>query len=210
MELFSFGPWLWLTRLTFLPQALNARHALVLGDGDGRFTARLLRANPQVQIDAVDASPAMLAALGRRAGPHAARLTTHLADIRSWQPCRASSKPFDLVVTHFFLDCLDTAEVQSLAARLRAIVTPGALWIISEFAIPPGWFGRSIGYPVVTGLYFAFAWLTGLAVRRLPDHASALRAVGFTLLKRRARLHGLLVAELWSTENAPTAFPESS
>jgi hypothetical protein len=203
MELFSFGLWLAITRQTFLPRLQQSRRALVLGDGDGRFTASLLRANPKVHIDAADASAAMLAALMRHAAPHANRVTTHLADIRDWQP-PADSLPYDLIATHFFLDCLTTPEVQSLATRLHAAAAPNALWVVSDFAIPAGWFGRLVALPVVTGLYLSFGLLTGLAVRRLPNHAAALSAAGFTLLQRRTRLGGLLIAELWS---AP--FPES-
>ena len=85
MEFFSFGPWLWWTRCAFLGELGSCRRALILGDGDGRFAARLLHANPTVQIDAVDASSAMLKGLRRRAGPHAPRVRTHLADARQWQ-----------------------------------------------------------------------------------------------------------------------------
>ncbi len=199
MEYLSFGPWLALTRSAFLDQLSASRRALVLGDGDGRFTARLLRANPTVEVDAVDASSAMLAELLRRAGPNASRVRIHRADVRGWQRAAPAGEPaYDLVATHFFLDCLTVDEVQALAAKLRPAVSPSALWVISEFAVPPGWLGRLIARPVVAGLYLAFAWLTGLAVRTIPDHASALRAAGFTLQDRRCRLAGLLVSELWA------------
>ena len=39
-------------RFRFLSQCSQARHVLVLGDGDGRFTAHLLAANPTLQVDA--------------------------------------------------------------------------------------------------------------------------------------------------------------
>jgi SAM-dependent methyltransferase len=199
MEFFSFGPWLSLTRGTFLGRLTQVRHALVLGDGDGRFTARLLRANPDVQIDAVDASTTMLHALLGRAGPHAHRMHICLADARRWQPPTAVvAPPFDLIATHFFLDCLTTQEVQSLTASLSGAVSQSALWVVSEFAIPPGWRGRLFARPVVASLYFFFGLLAGLTVRSLPDHASALRQAGFTLLDRRSRLGGLLIAESWS------------
>jgi SAM-dependent methyltransferase len=234
MERLSFGPWLAWCRFAFLAEATACRRALVLGDGDGRFTARLLRANPHVHIDAVDASSAMLQALARRAGPHAGRLRAYLADARDWDPAsvppntlgasspalslsmgpdsetsdarntvRADSerpphRRWDLIATHFFLDCLTTEEIQSLATRLRPCVSPNALWLVSEFAIPSGWYGRFIARPLIGALYRAFGLLTGLAVRTLPNHAAALRAGGFTLLERRPRLAGLLVSELWS------------
>ncbi len=198
MEFLAFGPWLSLTRRTFLARLTNVRRALVLGDGDGRFTACLLRANPTVEIDAVDASNAMLSALLRRAGPHASRVHIHMADIRAWHPPagNAASK-YDLIVTHFFLDCLTTREIESLVEELRPAVFPSAIWVISEFAIPPGWFGRILARPLVAGLYFSFGQLTGLAVRKLPDYAYALQHAGYTLVERRPRLGGLLIAELW-------------
>lgn len=197
MELFSFGPWLWLTRTAFIPELSGAHRALVLGDGDGRFTARLLYANPGVHVDAVDASAAMLEALMLRAGDDGKRVKAHLADIREWQIPADGNLPYDLIATHFFLDCLTTEEVRTLAARLRAAVSPGALWVVSEFAVPSTLFGRWIARPVVSGLYLSFGWLTGLAVRTLPDHASAVRDAGFMLVERRLRLGGLLVSELW-------------
>jgi SAM-dependent methyltransferase len=195
MEYASFGPWLWWCRCWFLPELTESRRALVLGDGDGRFTARLLAANPHIQVDAVDVSSSMLRSLVRRAGSHAGRVIIHCADARSWQP---DSLPCDLVVTHFFLDCLTTAEVRKLAAALRGTVAPSALWLVSEFAVPRSWFGRAVARPVVAALYWAFGWMTGLKVRTLPDHASAMRAAGFTIKMRRTWLGGLLASELWS------------
>jgi hypothetical protein len=202
MEFFSFGPWLSLTRRTFICQLSQSRHALVLGDGDGRFTARLLRTNLGVSVDAIDASGAMLHALLRRAGSHANRVHIHLEDVRLWQPPAPIVGPsYDIIATHFFLDCLTTQEIKSLAGRLRATVSPCALWVVSEFAIPSGWFGRFIARPIVAGLYASFGLLTGLAVRTLPDHATALHEAGFTLVERRSRIGGLLIAELWSVGN---------
>ncbi|MGB7546320.1 MAG: class I SAM-dependent methyltransferase [Terracidiphilus sp.] len=160
---------------------------------------RLLRENPTVLIDALDASPAMLRALLRNAGLHAGRVRTHLADARLWQPPAAR---YDLIATHFFLDCLTTGEVASLAARLRSSVTPSALWVVSEFAVPEGWFGWLVARPLIAGLYLAFRLLTGLRVRRLPNHRQALAQAGFTLARQRHWLGGLLVSELWASNPA--------
>jgi hypothetical protein len=113
--------------------------------------------------------------------------------------------PYDLVVTHFFLDCLTTQEVQSLAVAIRAVVSPSALWVVSEFVTPANWYGRLVARPVVWGLYLAFGWLTGLGVRSLPNHSSALRRAGFCLQQRRAWLGGLLASELWSASPPDSA-----
>ena len=194
MEFATFGPMLQRCRCAFLPALADSRHALILGDGDGRFTARLLAANPQVRIHAVDASSAMLQLLLRNSAPHADRVHTLCADIRNWQP---APSPCDLVVTHFFLDCLTTQQVQDLAQRLSAAVSPSAIWLVSDFAIPSGWFGSFVARPIVSGLYGAFGLLTGLAVQNLPMHAQALTACGLTLQQRHAFFGGLLMGELW-------------
>jgi SAM-dependent methyltransferase len=195
MELVTFGPWLQHCRRAFLGDLAGCRRAAVLGDGDGRFAAQLLRDHSTIEIDAVDASAAMLRTLLQRAGTSAARVHVDCADARTWQP---ANPPYDLVVTHFFLDCLNADEVRNLAERLHEALPPSGLWVVSEFAIPAGAFGRWVARPVVWTLYRAFALLTGLAVRNLPDHAAALRAAGFTLRQRRSFLRGLLTAELWA------------
>lgn len=194
MEFATFGPRLTRCREAFLPGLTSARHAVVLGDGDGRFTAELLRVNSQVRIDAVDASPAMLDALLSRAGQNADRVSPHCADIRDWQP---ANPPYDVVVSHFSLDCLTTEEVRALAAKVRGAVSPSAIWIVSEFAIPRSRFGRWVARPLVWLLYRAFGLLTGLKIRSLPDHHCALRNAGFSLARRQTWLCGLLVSEMW-------------
>ena len=200
MELFTFGPWLQRSRLAFLADLAACRNALVLGDGDGRFTSELLRSNRSVRIEAVDLSSAMLGALLHRAGVNASRIRIHCADARAWQP---ASPPYDLVATHFFLDCLTKEEVDGLIDGLRPNLTAGALWVVSEFAVPDRWFGRLIARPLIRLLYMAFDLLTGLAIRSLPDHAAALRVAGFTLNRRQTSLGGLLVSELWSAGPEP-------
>jgi SAM-dependent methyltransferase len=194
MELFTFGPVLARCRTIFLPEVATARRALVLGDGDGRFTAELLRVNSKVRIDAVDASPAMLGALLRRAGANRVRITLHCADARGWQ---SENEQYDLVTTHFFLDCLTKEECHGLATRLRGAVSSSAVWIVSEFAVPEGWFGQFVARPLIWLLYRAFGVLTGLGIRSLPDHHAALREAGFALTRRHTRLRGLLVSEMW-------------
>jgi SAM-dependent methyltransferase len=197
MEWFSFGPLLQRCRCAFLNELKTVRRALVLGDGDGRFTAVLLGSNPEVRIDAVDASPVMLRALVRRAGVNAGRVRTIAADIRSWQP--ENGDVYDLVVSHFFLDCLTAAEIEGVAGSVRGSLTEGARWVVSDFAVPEGWAGRLTGRVVIGFLYRAFGVLTGLRIRRLPDHAAAMRSAGFVLEQRREMLFGLLFSEVWRT-----------
>ncbi len=202
LEWLTFGPILWHCRCEYIVEMKNRRAALVIGDGDGRFTAQLLKQNPHIAIDAVDASESMLHRLRQHAGSNAGRVHTHLADARQ---LHLAPRKFDLVATHFFLDCLTTVEVESLATLLRKTMTSDAVWVVSEFAIPDNWYGRLIAGPLVTALYVAFGFLTGLTIRELPRHREALQRAGFVLARQRKRMSGLLVSELW--EPNPVANP---
>jgi SAM-dependent methyltransferase len=199
LEYLTFGPSLWRCRIYFLPQLSRCRHALILGDGDGRFTARLLRTNPNIEITAVDASSRMIESLQQAATPHRNRLKTTVADIRAWRPADPSAQ-YDLIVTHFFLDCLTTEEVASLAHRLTPHLRPEAIWVVSEFAIPPTLFGHIIAAPLVGFLYRAFRLLANLRIQALPDYPHALATAGWHLQEQHTTLRGLLTSQLWKRQ----------
>jgi len=192
-EYAALGPLLSRCRNHYLARTAHCSRALILGDGDGRFTARLLAANPRLQADAVDSSAAMLVLLRARCGE--SRLRIHLCDARSYAP----SDHVDLVVAHFFFDCFAQDELNALIVRIAAAVSPDALWLVSDFRIPRGpmhWPARIY----IRMLYLAFRILTGLQVTRLPDFAAALRAVGLAPMAIHRSLFGVLTAELWQRE----------
>ena len=212
LEYLSFGPMLERCRFHPLPalRAASAAKALVLGDGDGRFLARLLAACPGLSADAIDASPAMLRLLRARATQQGAedRLTTLCADARRFTP---PGQEYDLVATHFFLDCLTESETEALIRRLLPRLAPGARWVVSEFQVPSGSptraaFARSL----IAGLYAAFRLLTGLRTRRIPPWPSLFAQAGFRCESSQSFLSGLLVSEIWrlaeATAPAPAGF----
>ncbi len=198
MEYLSFGPMLERCRFRFVTQCRDAQNALILGDGDGRFTARLVSIHANIQIDAVDASTAMLAQLrGRvdRVSPQASQqVRTVHDDLRRFSP---AGTDYDLVASHFFLDCLTDDEVEDLIERISPCLTPRARWLVSEFAIPRAGLWRICGRWLIRFLYFAFAKMTHLQVQQLPDYASALARHGFQRREQAHFLRGLLVAEIW-------------
>ena len=63
-------------------------------------------------------------------------------------PLKPSS--YDLIVTHFFLDCFDAPGLERLIDRIQEAAEPGALWLISEFR-EPRW-----ARPLLTVMYLFF------------------------------------------------------
>jgi SAM-dependent methyltransferase len=195
LEYLTLGPTLQRCRTHYLPTLLNRQSALVIGDGDGRFLAQLIAQNPHLQTDAVDTSATMLQLLRQNCeaaspNPH---LRTHQTDALHFQP----TTTYDLIVTHFFLDCLTQPELESLITNLTPHLRPRALWLISDFRIPPDGPMHHPAKLLVQTLYFAFRILTGLRTTRLPDHTIPLTRVGLTRIAYHHSLAGLLITELW-------------
>ena len=196
LEYLTFGKALQNVRLHHLPALLHCRNALILGDGDGRFTAALLAANPHITVRAIDTSAVMLQLLRQRSElstPTAAtRLHTQQANALTF-PIEDS---YDLIVTHFFLDCLTQPELNSLITRTAKQMRPEALWLVSDFRIPTGP-AKLPAQLLVGSLYLGFRILTGLRITELPDHTTPLQQSGLTCIAHQYHLAGLLTTELW-------------
>ena len=174
---------------------------LLLGDGDGRFLSRLVDVRSSVVVDYVDSSREMLARarqrVTRRIGAEqvARRVVFHCADARTW--CPKPSQRYRYVITHFFLDCLTTREVDELVRRLVPLLERKTAWIISEFHQPEHGFRAWRARVWIGGLYRIFGWATGLRVRELPDYRRSLQTHGFQMEREIVADFGLLVSEWW-------------
>jgi ubiquinone/menaquinone biosynthesis C-methylase UbiE len=192
-EYLALGPLLQRVRTHFLAELDDRHNALVIGDGDGRFLATLLRRNSRLQAHAVDTSSAMLNLLSQRCGFARQRLHRVNGSLLNLTPRPET----DLVVTHFVLDCFTQPQVDRAAERIASGLRPGALWLVSDFGIPNSPLLRPFAAAYIRALYFVFRLLTGLRVTQLPDPQAALRRAGFTLRQRHAWCNGFLYTELW-------------
>jgi SAM-dependent methyltransferase len=119
-----------------LPRLAASGCALDLGAGPGDPTLRVARALPGWEIDAVEASPAMLA-LAREAAERAglaARVRFHAARLPE-EPAALARRSFDLVFSNSLLHHLaDPAALWDAAARFAA---PGAGVFVMDLLRPP-------------------------------------------------------------------------
>jgi len=199
MEYFSFDSYLQKCRVFRLGEMASRRRALIYGDGDGRFLSYLVRCLPQIEVASVDASRQMLHQAAHRL-PSGAHVRLIQADALECEVEALGEAPFDLVVTHFFLDCFSEAEIASLLSRVNTATEEHALWVVSEFALPKRNPARLAGKLIIRALYLAFGLLTGLRTRRLPEYGRVMQQTGWILEGRREWLSGLLVSECWRRE----------
>ena len=171
--------------------------ALVCGDGDGRFLRSLVRSRAATNVDYVDVSGRMTALatrrIGQQSGGRGPDVEFFCADIRELQ----SPRRYDLIATHFFLDCFGDDEIHDVIEAIASHAAGNATWLVSEFQIPQSGVARHAGSLVIGGLYAAFRLLTGLRARRLPAYRAALAACGFVCAADQSSLGGLLTSQLW-------------
>lgn len=209
LEFLVFGKALEARRRAFLARIGHPRAVLILGDGDGRFAAELLRSqNQQVaRVDMVDISPGMVKLARKRLASLDAQgggVRFVIGDVRDAD----LNGPYDLITSHFFLDCFSDAELASLVPRIARAASPGAQWLISEFAIPSGSL-RLVARLMIRFMYFFFRVTAGVQTRNIPEYELQLRACGFQRLEIQSALAGLLVSELWVKSRLDRAEPDA-
>ena len=204
MESLLAGRKLQRCRAAFLHAIPPPRRALVAGPGRGAFVTELLRAYPQLRCTCIDSSSSMLQAtraLIDQAGLEPSRAEFIQADILEWS---APENEFDLIVTHFFLDCFPPEQLERLMPKLSESAAPKAFWLLADFqepaAGPAKWRARAI----LDVMYVFFRWATGLPASRLTPPDGLLVRQGFTLGERRTFDWGLLHSDLWVRTYAAT------
>ena len=202
LEYAGFGLALEWRRLEFLPRLKRAKKILLLGEGDGRFLAALLRINPTAEIDYVDGSRKMLVLAERRArkaAENAPRVYFHRSEVLTWLQSR-NPAGYDAICTHFFLDCFTQEQLEPLIREIACHAAPEACWVVSEFRYPDAGLAREWGSACIGMLYGFFRLCTGLRVSRLPEHDRGIAAAGFRRTQQVVAGWGILTSELWERD----------
>jgi cyclopropane fatty-acyl-phospholipid synthase-like methyltransferase len=195
LERLAFGKDLENARFCHLDQLRGCQQVLVLGEGDGRFLARLVRQFPAMRIECMDASSAMLAkAEGRLSAEDRARVNFRQEDALL---AEFGTDEYDAVVTLFFLDCFSAEEVAGLIGRIRTALRDDARWLWADFALPQRGWRRWRAQTWLRGLYFFFRIQTALTARQLPPSEVLLQAAGFVLCAEESFQAGLLRSAVW-------------
>lgn len=184
-------------RTAFLDHLPPLESILLLGEGHGRFLAPCRKRFPLARITCVDASAGMLRQARRnlrRQGLTEARLAFVHADALVW-PFPAAH--FDLIVTHFFLDCFPAGQLAQLVARLSASARAEAHWLLADFQAGGGPLARLRNRLILSSMYGCFRVATHLPARELTAPDPFLAGAGFTLQQRRKTEWGLLHSDWW-------------
>jgi len=197
MEWLLAGSKLQRCRMAFLEEVKGAGRILLLGEGHGRFLEELVRVNPAAQITCLDASAGMLREAKQRLAQSHRNFQVELthADVFSWVP---EACAYDLIVTHFFLDCFTEQQINGLVNKLSSCLKPSGKWLLADFCKPAKGLKRFRASAILWLMYRFFRMATQLPASQLASPDESLAANGFRLEKRLAFDWGLLHADLWA------------
>lgn len=192
MEFLAAGGKLQQCRTAFLGDIPAPCRILLAGEGHGRFLPDCVARFPQAHVTVIDSSTGMLK-IARR-GVTSGNVEFLQADISKWQGPLGS---YDLIVTHFFLDCFPPDELSLVVSRLATFATPDAHWLIADFQIPQNRAAALRSRVILMLLYSFFRLVTGLRAKSLASPDPHLEKAGFTHHRHIDRDWGLLKSEWW-------------
>jgi ubiquinone/menaquinone biosynthesis C-methylase UbiE len=197
LEAITFGNALQRARTCWIDTIARPKRTLIVGEGDGRFLCALVRAHPKIDVDCIDASEVMVqfarARLRRTHPESVSRVRFTCQDILKWSP----QKSYDLLVTHFFLDCFPARELEALIAKLATAAEPGAVWLIADFTVPRKSFARAHARLWLRMMYTFFRATAGIAANELVDPAPCLTGRGFIQTARKLSRASMLRSDVY-------------
>jgi ubiquinone/menaquinone biosynthesis C-methylase UbiE len=197
MELLLAGGKLERCRNAFWNEIPSLQNALLAGEGHGKFLASLLKRNPAARVTCVDASAKMLEIARERllrAALPLDRVEFICAELPAWKP---PAERYDLIATHFFLDCFPRDQLVAVIDSLQKAARPGGRWLMSDFQIPQVSFWRLRAKIIHRLMYSFFRLVTKLPASEVISPQPFLRQCGFVRVCRAEFDRGLLFAELW-------------
>jgi len=173
------------------------RRALIVGEGNGRFLCELLRLHSGIEVDCVDASQRMLQLARKRVDRELGdedRVRYLQRDITSWNP---PEHHYDLVVTHFVLDCFAENQVAAIVKKLARAATEDANWLLADFCLPSDGLPRFRARGWLAAMYFFFRITAQIPTSKLIDPTPFLCVEGFALARQHFFHRGMLKSEVW-------------
>ncbi len=200
MEVLTAGNKLQRCREAFLSEVPAPRQILIAGEGHGRSLVACRRQFPEAHITCLDSSLEMLTQARRnlqRQGLTEEAVEFLHADVLYWTT--PPQGRYDLIITHFFLDCFRADQLEVLVPLLASAAAPGASWLIADFQVAPAGWKRWRSRTIIWMLYRFFRLTTQLPARELAPPDGHLKNAGFHLQHRREREWGLLKSEWWQS-----------
>ena len=192
LEKAAFGDRLTEARNASLCSVVMAERALLIGEGNGRFLTACVEEKIGGSITVVDSSEKMLSLARSRIRGSALQTNVELvhADFRDWSPLEP---PFDVIVTHFFLDLFRPESQRRLIEKITALSTANTIWMNVDYR--PVIHSRL--HRVIEWLQYRFdRLLSGIEADRHYDSAPIIREFGWEVQEEQSFCRGTIYSQL--------------
>lgn len=179
------------SQIYFLEKLPEAENVLILGGGTGKFLADLVKSGKAKKITYVDISPGMIA----RAEAKVEKLNACVEFICGGADSIPAGR-YDLICTHYFLDCFDETELKELSGLLKSHLTENGVWHFTDFYLDEKASFFRTG--LLSFLYFFFRLTCGLKVKELADFRKIFSEAGLKLKEEEFFRKGLLRTALYT------------
>ena len=131
------------------------------------------------------------------------RVTFIRADAMPWleqqhqQLHKRQHDEFDLIVTHFFLDCFRADQLETLVPAIASFATKDAHWLLADFQEASRGWKRWRSRCILAIMYTFFRAVTRLPASSLTPPDTYLQRAGFSLHKRQEYDWELLKSDWW-------------
>ena len=174
----------------YLNRIPTGSRVLVAGGGRGEILNALQDLEKNFRVEYVEASSRMVGLAKKQKAAEGVRF--HCTDIRNFN----ANRPFEVLITPFFLDCFTDAELEVLMPKLIRMVEPGGIWLFTDFMPAPG-----LRYRLLTWLmYLFFRMTTGIRAVKLPDFNRHFARIGAQLISQTSWKDGYIESRVYRAE----------
>ncbi len=189
-------------RCAFLHHIPAPQRILILGEGPGRFLVECRRHFPAASVTCVEGSEKMIQQARRHLASHAlSEVGVEFIQVNAleWLPTR---QDYDLIVTHFFLDCFRLDQLETLVPTIASASAgaPSAHWLLADFQEAPHGWRRWRSQAILALMYTFFRLVTRLPASRLTPPDPLLVRSGFELRDSMEIEWGLLKSQWWTRQ----------
>jgi len=172
-------------QLFFLSTIPPTANVLILGGGTGWLLNDLFKTRPECRVCYVEASAKMLA-LAQQQLPAQKKGQVHF--ILGTEDAIPTVRPFDAVITAFYLDLFSPDTLRCIIDKVSASLTSSGIWLVSDFTTPKTWWQKAL----LKIMYIFFRRVCGIEATHLPAWDQALVGCGWHATGEKLFFHGFI------------------
>lgn len=152
------------SQIHFLSRLQKIENVLIVGGGTGRFLVELLKLGKVEKLTYVDISAGMISQAKKKVQKIGA---LDKVDFICGGLDSIPDKEYDLICTHYFLDCFEEVELSGIMKKFKKLLSKEGVWHFTDFYLDSS--SSIFRKCFVAFLYRFFKVFCGLKVKKLPN-----------------------------------------